>query len=86
MSLFSGDPRYPIDTLRHEVYSRGPPDEREPPAGAGDYPHQDNSARSDISADSIERNGVYLLYFSSPPWQFHIFPNDWRKELQTFSD
>lgn len=53
----AGDPRYPIDTLRHEVYSRGPPDEREPPTGAGDYPHQDNSARSDISADSIERNG-----------------------------
>ncbi|KAI5731004.1 hypothetical protein M8J77_003139 [Diaphorina citri] len=56
----AGDPRYSVEALRHEVYSR---EERETPGPEYNDrhpPHQhlgDTSARSDISADSIERNG-----------------------------
>uniref|UniRef100_A0A8D8W688 Epidermal growth factor receptor kinase substrate 8 n=2 Tax=Cacopsylla melanoneura TaxID=428564 RepID=A0A8D8W688_9HEMI len=73
----AGDPRYSVDALRHEVYSRedSHPSERGPdyPSHSDRHPHPpggeyndrhpshqhlgDTSARSDISADSIERNG-----------------------------
>lgn len=72
LSTGEREARYSVDALRHEVYSReeshpsGPeyhPDRHGP--GPIEYnerhsSHQhlaDTSARSDISADSIERNG-----------------------------